>query len=162
MANYCSNSVQFDCDEKTLKKIKRLFNDMAAKEGDEKIGQLPDFIQADKGHMTDIFWHNDTLNYETRWCPNIEVMQAIADYFKVGFNYSYEEISNLIYGYAEYKHGVLTDLSLDLSELEAYTYDEKKDVYLFEGVEYDNDYKILKILLRRKKQEIAKINFIKN
>lgn len=155
MANYCSNSVQFNCNSHQLAEIVQLFEQLAAKENLEKKGQLPDFIQAERGHMSQNFWHNNTLHYETRWCPNIEVMQAIADYFGVGFSYTYEEMSNMIYGFAEYNCGVLTDISPDLTELASYSYDEKKDVYLFEGAEYHSDYKILKRLLGRKKSKLC-------
>lgn len=161
MPNYCSNSVQFHCTETELNKIIPFFEALAAKATAEQKGQLPHFVPLNSGHMSGLFWNNNQLHYETRWCPNIEVMQCVGDYFGIDYTHSYEEVSNLIYGYAEYKSGILTELSLSIAELEAYTYDEEKDKYLFEGGEYENDYKIMKILLARKKK-LASINYIKN
>lgn len=162
MANYCSNCVQFECSPETLVDIKALFSDLAAKEKETERGQLPDFIQAERGFMSEIYWNEGIFHYETRWCPNIEVMTAIADYFKAGFTLTYDEISNLVYGQAEYKYGVLTDIYLELAEFEAYTYDEDKEVYLFEGQEYEIDYEILEILLERKKYQLEHTDCIKN
>ncbi len=43
--------------------------------------------------MFSINWEYDTLSYETRWSPNIEEIKQVADFFKTGFNYYYEELN---------------------------------------------------------------------
>ena len=162
MANYCSNCIQFECSGETLEQIKSLFNEMALKEKEKSCGQLPDFIQADKGFMFDIFWNEDLLFYETRWCPNIEIITAIADHFRAGFTYTYDEMGNLVYGQVVYKYGILTDTYLELPDFEEYSFSEETDKYSFEGKEYENDYEILEILLKRKKQQMEQCKFSMN
>lgn len=131
--------------------------------GKKKIaGNFPPFIKADIGYMFDIYWADSILYYDTKWSPNIDIMVAIADFFGASFTYNYDEMAMLIYGEAEYKYGVLTDICLEWDEMQSYTYDEGKNVYLFESGEYDCDYEILEILLERKKYQLEHTDCIKN
>jgi hypothetical protein len=162
MANWCGNSVQFDCSPETMEKIIAFFDELKAKGDKKNCGQLPAFIKADTGYMFDIYWADGVLYYDTKWSPNIDIMVAIAAHFGASFTYSYDEMSMLVYGEAEYKYGVLTDICLELPDFEAYTFDEAKEVYLFEGEEYEVDYEILEILLERKKYQLEHTDCIKN
>ncbi len=67
---------------------------------------LPDFVQNGERFMFSINWEYDTLSYETRWSPNIEEMKQVADFFRTGFNYYYEELGNLVYGVVKYENGI--------------------------------------------------------
>jgi len=162
MANWCSNTVQFDCSGKTMEKIVAFFDELKAKGDKENCGQLPPFIKADIGYMFDIYWADGVLYYDTKWSPNIDIMVAIADYFGASFTYSYDEMSMLVYGEAEYKYGVLTDICLGWDEMQSYSYDEEKNMYLFEGEEFESDYEILDTLLERKKYQLEHTDCIKN
>jgi len=151
MANWCSNVVWFETNETTLKKIKELFLQMREKENETNCGQLPTFITEDKDWFFNICWEDeDVLYYETRWSPNIEVVQKIAEHFGVSFTMEYEETGCLVYGRASYTDGMLTDVYLENGDFGKYHFNEDTDTYHFEGETYESDCKILEILLERK------------
>ena len=100
------------------------------------------------------------FQYQTKWSPNIEIIQEIAEYYKVDFVQDYEEMGNLIYGQAIHHNEILQDIYLEDDDFEQYEYDEEGDCYHFEDKEYDNDSEILEILLERKIKNQFKI--IKN
>jgi hypothetical protein len=101
------------------------------------------------------------FQYQTKWSPNIEIVQEIAEHYKVDFVQDYEEMGNLIYGQARYYHNeILQDIYLEDEDFEQYEYDEETDCYHFEDKEFDSDSEILQILLERKIKNQFKI--IKN
>ena len=100
------------------------------------------------------------FQYQTRWSPNIEIIQEIAEYYKVDFVQDYEEMGNLIYGQAIHHNEILQDIYLEDEDFEQYEYDEENDCYHFEDKEYESDSEILQILLERKIKNQSKI--IKN
>jgi hypothetical protein len=151
MANWCSNTVEFIGEHSQFEYLKILFEAMASKEKKEEKGQLPAFTHFDSGFLFDIRWEDGVLNYETKWAPNIEVLVAIADHFKVGFIYSYAEPGMSIFGETTYKDGILTDTYLDDDDTGQYEYDELADTYRFENQDYESSDEILDILLERKK-----------
>jgi hypothetical protein len=151
MANWCSNIVQFTGDSKQLENLQALFEEMAAKEKETQKGQLPDFVKPEDRYLFFIQWDGGILYYDTRWAPNIEVIQQVADCFNCGFIYSYSEMAMGIFGEAEYSSGILTDVSLDWDDFTAYHYNSETDEYVFERNIYNHDYEILEILLERKK-----------
>lgn len=124
---------------------------MAEKEGEENKGQLPPFITEERDWLFNLSWEYETLYYETRWSPNIEVIQQVADHYGVGFVHSYAETANLIFGEATYENGELQDIFLEHGDFDQYEFDEDTDTYLFEGEHYENPDEILDILLERKK-----------
>ncbi len=149
MANWCYNVVTFD-NSNVLEQLKILFESLAEKCEKEEQGQLPDFIRNGERFMFNMNWEDDTVSYETRWSPNIEEMKQIADFYKTGFNYYYEELGNLVYGVARYENGVLTDTYLESSDFSLFDQIEDEDKWIFEGETYESEYDILEILLERK------------
>ena len=154
MANWCSNTVVFEGNPETIEQIKWLFQTMATKEQQEQKGQLPEFVnQYNGGYFFDLYFDNEettVFQYQTRWSPNIEIIQEIAEYYKVDFVQDYEEMGNLIYGQAIHHNEILQDIYLEDEDFEQYEYDEETDNYLFEGETYNNDTEILEMLLERK------------
>ncbi len=154
MTNWCSNTVVFEGSPETIEQIKWLFQAMATKEQQEQKGQLPEFTsQNNGGYFFDLYLDNDNtevFQYQTKWSPNIEIVQKIAEHYKVDFVQDYEEMGNLVYGQATYNNGILQDIYLEDEDFEQYEYDEETDNYLFEGETYNNDTEILEILLERK------------
>jgi hypothetical protein len=63
-------------------------------------------------------------------------------YFKV--------FGNQIYGVAVYSNSELTEIYLEEEDFEQYKYKEETDTYFFEEENYESDYEILEILLKRK------------
>lgn len=154
MANWCSNWVVFEGSEKAIEKVQRLFRSMNEEEAKTDNGQLPDFVtNTNTGFFFNICWSNGDkgiFQYETKWNPNTEVLQRIAEYYKVKFVQDYEEMDNLVYGRATFFDKVLTDIHLGSEDFESYRYDEENDTYHFQGKYYDSDCEILEILLERK------------
>ena len=154
MANWCSNTVVFEGKPETITAIQELFQSMKEKEEKTEEGQLPEFISKDNGgYFFNIYWNDGDegqFQYETKWSPNIEVIQKIAEHYEVNFTQDYEEMGNLIYGRATFYDKLLTDIYLEDEDFEQYGFDEETDTYHFEGEIYESDYEILETLLERK------------
>ena len=154
MANWCSNMVVFEGNEEAIQQIQQLFQTMKEKEEQTERGQLPDFITDENGgYFFDSYWNKGDagiFQYETKWSPNIEIVQKIAEYYQVDFVQDYEEISNLVYGRATFSDRLLTDIYLEDEDFEMYQFDEETDTYHFDGKDYDSDCEILETLLERK------------
>lgn len=160
MANWCNNVVWFEADPTTLQSIKKMFLQMAKKEKKTNCGQLPPFIAEERDWFFAIRWEaEDALYYDTKWSPNTEIVRHIADHYKVGFTYDYEELGCLVYGQAIFEEGILTDTCLDSQDFDSYELDEETDTYHFEGTEYDSEWEILDTLLERKSEN--QLNTIK-
>ena len=154
MANWCSNTVVFEGNEKAIKQIQQLFQTMKEKEEKTEEGQLPDYI-TDKngGYFFNSYWNEgDTgiFQYETKWSPNIEIVQKIVEYYHVNCVQDYEEMGNLVYGRATFSDKLLTDIYLEDKDFNNYQFDEETDSYHFEGESYESDCEILETLLERK------------
>jgi len=163
MPNWCNNTVVFEGKPEAIEQIQQLFKTMAKKQQEENCGQLPDFVTDDNGgYFFEIYQDYDVtgiFQYETKWSPNIEVVQKIAEYYKVDFVQNYEELGCLVYGRATFSDKLLTDIYLEDEDFEEYQFDEKTDTYHFKGETYESDYEILEILLE---QKIENFNNTKN
>lgn len=156
MTNWCSNTVAFEGNPEALEQIQTLFNSMAEKEKSENCGQLPEFIKdANGGHFFDLYNNEDCIGlfeYETKWIPNTEILQKIAEYYEVDFFHEYEELGNLVFGKATFRNQQLTAIDLNYAHFEKYKRDEESSTYDFEGNTYDNVWDILETLLLRKNE----------
>lgn len=154
MANWCSNTVVFEGKPETITAIQELFQLMKKEEEETEEGQLPEFISKDNGgYFFNIYWNEGgegQFHYETKWSPNIEIIQKIAEHYDVNFTHDYEEIDNLVYGRATFFDKVLTDIYLEDEDFEQYNFNEETDTYHFEGETFDSDCEILETLLERK------------
>lgn len=154
MANWCSNTVVFEGQLEAIEQIQQLFQLMAEQEQNEGCGQLPDFVaDGNGGYFFDIYQDNDVtgiFQYETKWSPNIEVVQAIAEHYNVDFVQDYEESGNCVYGRTTFADKLLTDIYLEYEDFERFEFDEETDTCHFEGKEYDSEHEILETLLERK------------
>ena len=154
MANWCSNTVVFEGEPEAIEQIQQLFKTMTEKQQQENCGHLPEFLDdTNGGWFFDIYQNDDVIGifqYETKWSPNIEIVQRIAERYGVKFTQEYAEVGNQIYGKATYLEGILDDVCLSDEDLEQYHYDEETDRYYFENEEYESDCEILEILLTRK------------
>lgn len=154
MANWCSNTVVFEGKPETITAIQKLFQLMKKEEEETEEGQLPEFISKDNGgYFFNIYWNEGDegqFQYETKWSPNIEIIQKIAEHYDVNFTHDYEEIGNLVYGRATFFDKVLTDIYLEDEDFEQYNFNEETDTYHFEEKTFDSDCGILETLLERK------------
>jgi hypothetical protein len=103
MANYCSNSVLFLGDPNTVAEIRQMFAQIESQQQRINKYHLPDFVTGDKGHMLDICFNEDWINYESRWQPNLDLLVQVADHYGVDFISRFDEMSNGIYGEAIYQ-----------------------------------------------------------
>jgi len=146
--------IVFEGKSEAIEQIQQLFKSMAEKEQEEKCGQLPEFVSEDNGgYFFEIFQYDDVTGiyqYETKWSPNIEEVQAIAEHYNVNFTLDYEELGNGVYGRATFSDKVLTDIYLEGEDFEKFEFDEETDTYHFEGTEYNSEWDILETLLERK------------
>ena len=153
MANWCNNIIDFEGKPEAIEQIQQLFETMAKKEKEEEMGQLPDFVTQYNGYFFEIYWNDDDIGffqYQTKWSPNLEIVQEIAEYYKVNFVLDYEEMGNLVYGRAIFSDKLLTDIYLEDEDFDNYQFDEETDTYHFEGEIYESDCEILETLLERK------------
>lgn len=116
MANLCSNCVVFSGDPATIENAKALFKEIQTQQ--ETTGQwyLPPYVTAEFSHMQDIVVHENTINYETRWLPNLPGLIQIANHFNLDFVSHYKEPANGVFGEANYINGTLFDSSSQISK----------------------------------------------
>ena len=150
MANWCNNTVDFIGSAETFATMAEMFTAMALKETETQQGQLPSFYKKEGGWMHCIGFEDGLLYYDTKTCPNTDVVLAIAQHFGVGFTYRYEEMGWQFYGEVTYEDGVMTKVSLEDADFELYEMVEE-ETWKFEGKEYGSEYDILDILLDRKR-----------
>ncbi len=154
MANWCSNTVVFEGTPEAITAIQELFQSMKGKEEKTEQGQLPDFVpDTNGGYFFNIYWNEGDegqFQYETKWSPNTEVLQSIADLHELSFIQEYEEMGNLVYGRATYSEGMLNDVYLEEEDFDQYQFDEQTEHYHFEGETFESDYEIVETLLERK------------
>lgn len=155
MANWCYNTLAFEAEAGIIEELRLFFIGMAVKEIEQELGQLPLGYHGDTGYFFEIDVDQDRVCYMTKWAPNLEVAVFIAAQYKADFIYNYEELAMGIFGEAQYRAGVLTDVFLESEDFCNYSYNEDAENYTFEGEYYNSDYEILDILLERKK---AKVN----
>lgn len=156
MANWCSNTVRFTGNEESADKMLQLFKTMMEQEKKSGEGQIPDFVQNKDGYFFEIYQNQTdecSFQYETKWCPNIEVVYLISDHYNTEFVLEYAELGSCIYGRTTYQNHVLDDVCLDFSDFDKFQHDEETDTYQFEAGNYDSDLEILEILLERKINE---------
>lgn len=100
MANYCSNCVRFIGDARTIDAVKQLFNHIDEKQTGSNRYHMPDFVTGGTGYMEDIAVGADWISYETRHVPNLEVLDQIADHYKLDYIAWYQEPMAGLYGEA--------------------------------------------------------------
>ena len=107
MANYVSNSVQFIGDPARVAEVRELFLQIEEKQKMSNQYHLPDFVQDERGHMLEIEGNGEWLNYETRWAPNLDLLQEVARHYQLNFIANYEEPTNWLYAEAVFKNNEL-------------------------------------------------------
>jgi len=111
MANYCSNSVTFEGDDKQIEKLIRAFNKSIEKTPPHHAVKFilipPNYIVQNWFFDLTIEEDEGTMYYQTKWSPDpVHLLQACR-MFSVSFILSYEEGGNGLYG--EFKYDHLTD-----------------------------------------------------
>jgi len=151
MANLCSNCVIFSGDETALANVKELFQEIQDQQEATGKWYLPEYVTAAFSHMQDITIHENSINYETRWSPNLQGLVQIANHFNLDFKSYYDEMSNGVFGEATYIKGSLLDVCLDPEDLQGYHFDAANQTYNYKGETYENETPIFERILEEKK-----------
>lgn len=91
MANYRSNPALFIGDPSAVSQVRELFAEIQQKQLNTNRYHLPDFVTGGTGYMEDIAPGDDWIAYETRWVPNLEVLEQIARRYDLDFIARYNE-----------------------------------------------------------------------
>lgn len=159
MANQCNNSFSFT--GKDLTEIKKLITEAIQTNKEKREGWLPEFIDVKKLHYAhylfdvDIIMHSEdelVVSCWTKWSPPMEEIEQICRMAKVNCTCQYEELGCLLYGQFEYLYesDYTTDISLDESDIDRVSYNEEKDIYLFDGEIIESDYDAYQQMLDEK------------
>ncbi|MCQ6958773.1 hypothetical protein [Mucilaginibacter aquariorum] len=149
MANWCHNCVRLTGEPENIAAVNAFFK---AIEHQQEQGnyELPDFITAKNKGMFEIWFRDEHIHFRSAWSPPINALIEIADHFETGFINKYEEPGMFVYGKAYYHEGELDGVSLTRADAEQIGYDEEREVFLFEGKEFDNDEVIIYSLYAKK------------
>lgn len=141
MPNWCFNYVIFSGDKENLNALNEALTNAEKLEREtreaQKIHSLSEVVE---GYFFDIYSedYSDknyiTLQYETKWSPNIDDVAQICKEYKVSAEHEYSEPGEQIYGTAIsdengcYSVNQIEDEFLDLIE-----YDDESGMYVYEG-----------------------------
>lgn len=115
MANMCSNCVIFSGEPSAVESVKAVFKEIQDQQEATGRWHLPEYVTADFSNMQDITINENTINYETRWYPNLQGLVQIANHFKLDFVSYYDEPGNGVFGQASYKKGTLLENDAPIS-----------------------------------------------
>ena len=121
MANHYSNTVLFIGEPEQVAELRDLFWGIERQQKLTHMYYLPDFVDDTTGYVNDISFNGQWINYQSRWTPNLYLLQQLADRYKVEFISGFDEMTNGIYGEALYSNGRLLAVYRD-------AYDEKSAV----------------------------------
>jgi hypothetical protein len=113
MPNCCSNSVRFIGSPGAVEEVRQLFSDIEDKQAQSNRYHLPDFVRGGTGYMEDIAVGPDWISYESRWVPNIEVLDEIADHYGLDYIARYQEPLAGLYGEAVRTAGETKRVNID-------------------------------------------------
>ena len=145
MANWCSNFILTGNQD-----VKDVFQKLIKRQEKSGQGETLDWFEDDR-YLFDIEIYGDSIMFQTKWGPALKTAEALAKTLKTEIELDYDEPSNLVYGKAIFNpKGEIKDYYLSDLDFDKYEYNEEKDIYIFEGQEYESDEDIKEILLKRK------------
>lgn len=145
MPNWCSNFILTGNQD-----VKDVFEELIKNQAESGNGETLDWFEDDR-YLFDIYIEGDCIYFSTKWSPALKTGEALAKTLKTEIELDYHEPSNLVYGKAIFNSkGEIKDYYLSDLDFDKYEHDEEKDVYIFEGEEYESDEDIKEILLKRK------------
>jgi len=159
MPNWCVNTVEFYADAEKISVIQNFFQEMSKMETRTMHGQLPSFVNEQRGWLFEIDMEDEILHYQTKWAPNLSVIKQVADHFKCGFHYTYDEPGMQLFGEISYREGVLKACWMENTDYDLFEMDEENLTYTFEGKVYESEYDIFEIILERKEEVVIDENF---
>lgn len=145
MPNWCSNFILTSNQD-----VKDVFQKLIKKQEKSGQGETLDWFEDDR-YLFDIEIYGDSIMFQTKWSPALKTGEALAKTLKTEIELDYDEPGMCIYGKAIFNpKGQIKDYYLSDLDFDKYEHDEEKDVYIFEGQEYESDEDIKEILLKRR------------
>lgn len=149
MANHCINNIVYK--GSNYKSVYALFKEMSQKENDTGHGQLPDFVEDGRDYLKYMFSVDPTENVDevvvncwSKWSPPINELIEISKRYPGDWQMYYEETAMYIYGRLTINaegDAIVEDIPEDI--FEKIDYNDEKDVYVYDGKEYESMYDIL-------------------
>lgn len=145
MPNWCFNAVTFSGDKENLNALNIALTNAEKLERETREAQkIHSFGEVVEGYFFDIYHeqYDDyiTLQYETRWSPNIEDLALLCKEYKVSAEHEYSESGMQIYGTTIYdESGEYTDEQVHQEFLDLIEYDDESGMYLYEGEYWDSE-----------------------
>jgi hypothetical protein len=103
MANWCNNYLILSGTAAAIEDSVKIFTKIEEEQNRTGKYYLPEFVTAESSNMTDIIVVENTINYQTRWVPNLEALVQIAKHTGVDFASQYDELQMGIIGEATYQ-----------------------------------------------------------
>jgi Ferredoxin-like domain in Api92-like protein len=132
MANRCFNELYFTGSNAAVKQANLFLAGLPADKWDVVK------IEGTEGYFQDLFIRESRFHFCTRWEPDLQTVKAVADRFQVGFVLQYDDPQMSLYGQASYHRGRLTDIRLGREDFTGVAYRPEKDVFQYQGQDYDN------------------------
>lgn len=162
MANWCNNYLVLNGTEAAIQNTIKVFSEIEEEQNRTGKYYLPEFVTAESSQMTDIVVSENTINYQTRWVPNLEALVQIARHTGVDFVSQYDELQMGIIGEASYQNGEFSNVRLDGNDLQQYRYDIGTAMYLYNGRNYEDEWSVLMELLETKKAGLKEFQTTNN
>jgi len=151
MPNWCYNHVTFSGDKENLDKLNiALEKAKKAEQEDKEAQKIHSLDEAKDGYFFDIYFdvfdNSITLQYETRWSPNIEDMAQVCKEYKVSAEHEYNECGCQIYGTAIYQEdGTYIEEGVEQDFLDLIDYDDEKGMYLYNGEHWESEMELIEL-----------------
>lgn len=133
MPNWCSNTVEFRGEKKSIDVVSRLLEKTIEMADKTNEGQILFGLEGTiDGYMFNPYINDEDIGYitiifESRWNPIPNDMVRIAEVFNLTFDYDYEESGNQIYGKYIFDGEELTDQFPTEDEIAMCVYKEEDD-----------------------------------
>jgi hypothetical protein len=162
MANWCNNYLILSGTAAAIEDSVKIFTKIEEEQNRTGKYYLPEFVTAESSNMTDIIVAENTINYQTRWVPNLEALVQIAKHTGVDFASQYDELQMGIIGEATYQNGIFSNIRLDGNDLQQYHYDMDTATYRYNGENYEDEWSVLMKLLENKKAGLKEFQTTNN
>lgn len=154
MPNWCNNQLFFSGSEAAVKEAKALFFEMMENCIKTNEGQIPSFMDnPEQGYFFDIscYPEEEQISFNTKHSPNINDLVRVAQNWEgLDFELTYQESSNMVFGMAIYKDGVLKTYDLEQGDFARIEFIEKSDIYVLDGEESESEEEFLEDIFEQK------------
>lgn len=146
----CNNNVILGGNAAAVETVKVLFKVMQENEEENKLPWVVSPLIEKYGYIGDVWQKDETIHFRSRWVPNLNLLVGITIEYGVDFTNKYDELDTCVFGESTCICGAFTDTRLDHNDFKAISYDEEKELFIYKGWTYDDQWPILEELLEEK------------